>query len=503
MSIFPLKKLISIIAVLILLMFFLSVPSPSLADVKTSCSDEGKAVCKAVFGDCCDTQCCQDYLTGGSYCDSSPDCKTTPAGRCHTQCLEKNCHGYRVDVTTGECAECLDCCTPPAATMATDKACQEHCKGEYKFDTSNKCCTCTGTSFTDEMTCKTHCAEKEGKSYQYDSNTPPYCTCVDEDISTESICSEHCKPNEYKWNESAEPSQRCQCVNPGDEDSSSSSLKAPINLEVGIGGETTTKGISYYIGTVYQFATVIVGVLAAVMIIIGGIQYSASAGNPAALGSAKETITSAIIGLVIVLMSYLILGTFSGKFTNLTEPRIKRIEIGNSDRKTPIHEVCLPGEKYFGDLKTCSAYCGTRWQRNCEKRTGADKETSVYCCLEQPADEQSKFCENKCEEATHCARTLSCLAMFSDSECERMANESRAMCRMTGGSGKDCNEITKATLVLFNPHFDEAKCQTTRQRMETLCANHNCGAPTYGAMSKSGRNVMFCCTTPPASVPAN
>lgn len=449
MSIFPLKKPVSIIAVLILLMFFLSVPSPSLADVKTSCSDEGKAVCKAVFGDCCDTQCCQDYLTGGSYCDNSPDCKTTPAGRCHTQCLEKNCHGYRVDVTTGECAECLDCCTPPAAAMATDKACQEHCKGEYKFDTSNKCCTCTGTSFTDEMTCKTHCAEKEGKSYQYDSNSPPYCTCVDEDISTESICSEHCKPNEYKWNESAEPSQRCQCVNPGDEDSSSSSLKAPINLEVGIGGETTTKGISYYIGTVYQFATVIVGVLATVMIIIGGIQYSASAGNPAALGSAKETITSAIIGLVIVLMSYLILGTFSGKFTNLTEPRIKTISIGNSDPSSDYkdcHWEIYPEGEYgckTGFVSVDNKYCSKadmpdNWRRR------------LCCCAPKSKEERDKnipeYTYNICSSNGICEQTTSKLKRENEcatlgakcnkdhiAEC-RWENEEEARARCKNGT---------------------------------------------------------------------
>ncbi len=106
--------------------------------------------------------------------------------------------------------------------------------------------------------------------------------------------------------------------------------KNAVNLEVGIGGFNQVKGgIVDYIGQIYIFATAIVGGLAVVMIIIGAVQYSSSAGNKAAMGSAKETITSAIIGLVIVLMAYLILGTFSGDFVNLVNPRLEVLDISD------------------------------------------------------------------------------------------------------------------------------------------------------------------------------
>lgn len=117
---------------------------------------------------------------------------------------------------------------------------------------------------------------------------------------------------------------------------------APVTLEVGIqGNNIVTGGITDYIQKVYFFATAIVGGLAVVMIIIGAVQYSTSAGNKAALGSAKETITSAIIGLVIVLMAYLILGTFSGSFVNLANPRMNTIKV-NSTTTTGEQLVCQP-----------------------------------------------------------------------------------------------------------------------------------------------------------------
>ncbi len=137
-----------------------------------------------------------------------------------------------------------------------------------------------------------------------------------------------------------------------------------VNLEVGIGTNTTTEGISFYIGMIYRFAAAIVGVIAVIMIIIGGIQYSASAGNPAALGSAKETITSAIIGLVIVLMSYLILGVFSSRFTNLSEPVLDPVDIPATDKPAndPTGANC-PGTSMTDartnlDLdETCTSIC--------------------------------------------------------------------------------------------------------------------------------------------------
>ena len=98
-----------------------------------------------------------------------------------------------------------------------------------------------------------------------------------------------------------------------------------ITLETGIAGETNIPaqgGITTYIKLIYQFASGIVAGLAAIMLVIGGIQYATAAGNPKAIASAKETIISAIIGLVIVATGYLILGLFGTQFTNLSDPTL-------------------------------------------------------------------------------------------------------------------------------------------------------------------------------------
>ena len=57
-----------------------------------------------------------------------------------------------------------------------------------------------------------------------------------------------------------------------------------------------------------QLALVVVGFLAVIFIIIGGIKYITSAGSPEGVKSAKNTLTGAITGLVLAILSFFIVG---------------------------------------------------------------------------------------------------------------------------------------------------------------------------------------------------
>lgn len=83
------------------------------------------------------------------------------------------------------------------------------------------------------------------------------------------------------------------------------------NLEVPIMGETEVSDIPSYIVLVYQFAVGIVGLAALIMIVIGAYLYMTSHGNASQAEKGKEYITDAILGLIIVLVSYVILRTIN------------------------------------------------------------------------------------------------------------------------------------------------------------------------------------------------
>jgi hypothetical protein len=72
-------------------------------------------------------------------------------------------------------------------------------------------------------------------------------------------------------------------------------------------------GLNDVIGSIIEVFFALAGVVALFYIIIGGYQYITSGGNPEAQQMAKATITNAIIGLVIVLASYLVIGFVLGQ----------------------------------------------------------------------------------------------------------------------------------------------------------------------------------------------
>ena len=56
-----------------------------------------------------------------------------------------------------------------------------------------------------------------------------------------------------------------------------------------------------------------VGILAVVMIIVSGVQMSASAGDAGAVAKAKRTMTYSIVGLLVVILGYAIVSFVIGR----------------------------------------------------------------------------------------------------------------------------------------------------------------------------------------------
>ncbi|MDQ5982868.1 MAG: hypothetical protein QG549_866 [Patescibacteria group bacterium] len=59
-----------------------------------------------------------------------------------------------------------------------------------------------------------------------------------------------------------------------------------------------------------------VGAISVIMLIIGGIRYVVSGGDSTAVQSAKNTILYAVVGIVICLLAYAVIGFVIGSFTN-------------------------------------------------------------------------------------------------------------------------------------------------------------------------------------------
>jgi len=110
-----------------------------------------------------------------------------------------------------------------------------------------------------------------------------------------------------------------------------------INGKMDINGGT----IGFYITEIYKYAVSIVGILASIVIMWGGVRWLTAGGNQEAVSDAKKWIEGALSGLVLMMTSYMILYFVNPDLTNF-----KLITI------TPIEGGAAPGAAGTGKAET-------------------------------------------------------------------------------------------------------------------------------------------------------
>lgn len=114
------------------------------------------------------------------------------------------------------------------------------------------------------------------------------------------------------------------------------------------------KFLAEYIVAIYRYLVGIASIMAGVMIVWAGLKWLTSAGSPERIGEAKKKIAGALVGLVLVLGSYVILNIINPELTILKPlqveyvPRIllpeeARMDADASDTELPTVNCAEPG----------------------------------------------------------------------------------------------------------------------------------------------------------------
>ena len=97
--------------------------------------------------------------------------------------------------------------------------------------------------------------------------------------------------------------------------------------------------IPNYLNNLYKFAVGIAGLLALGMIVAGGVYYTVSSGSSDKQKEAKDMITSALLGVALILASYLILNTINPEmtklnldFTDIEGNKVNKLDLKNSGK---------------------------------------------------------------------------------------------------------------------------------------------------------------------------
>lgn len=123
--------------------------------------------------------------------------------------------------------------------------------------------------------------------------------------------------------------------------------------------------IAEYINGIYKYGFGVAGILAAIMLMAGGIIWLISAGDASKIGQAKDIITGSVIGLIILSTSYIILNTINPNLNILKNISLKMVdritadEVKNPDdqKENPYQEGCDAARK--GDFSVCEKYSNT------------------------------------------------------------------------------------------------------------------------------------------------
>lgn len=99
-----------------------------------------------------------------------------------------------------------------------------------------------------------------------------------------------------------------------------------LNVPLGDRG-TITGGPAEYISTLYTFSLGLGAFLAMTMIIVGAVRYTIAAGNSSQQGDAKDQITNAVYGLILLFGAYLVLQILNPKLVELKNPDVSPIEM--------------------------------------------------------------------------------------------------------------------------------------------------------------------------------
>lgn len=94
----------------------------------------------------------------------------------------------------------------------------------------------------------------------------------------------------------------------------------------GIKPETVATGLPEYVKYIFNFTLLAFGLLVLGLLVRGGINYLIAVGQPAKLREAKDQMVGALLGLIILLSSYLIFATINPQLTILKLPFLPPVE---------------------------------------------------------------------------------------------------------------------------------------------------------------------------------
>ena len=137
--------------------------------------------------------------------------------------------------------------------------------------------------------------------------------------------------------------------------------------------------LSMYLVGIYNFLLSIVGIVAVMMLIVGGMRYITAAGNSAAIGDAKDIIQNAIVGLLLALLSWVFIATINPDVLYIKKPTLTAYNVYNPKCTVSAADanpcLCVNGE-------IVSLNTGSTCNKTCDKEGKCNPQKPISCITE-------------------------------------------------------------------------------------------------------------------------
>lgn len=158
-------------------------------------------------------------------------------------------------------------------------------------------------------------------------------------------------------------------------------------------------GIEEYIAEIYKYAIGAVGILATVVMMIGGIVWITAGGNAAKIGEAKAWIGAALSGLVLMLTSYVILNIVNPDLVKLKKLPVRVVTPQGVPESDPSDNPDVCSGSYVGATCDTTGYCTTGGCQPCKQASSTCSgawTTDYECCNGDCVDNPGIGTGNSC-----------------------------------------------------------------------------------------------------------
>jgi hypothetical protein len=129
-----------------------------------------------------------------------------------------------------------------------------------------------------------------------------------------------------------------------------------VTINAGIPGSSDVASPAGIVANFYQFAVFFGGLVAFAVIVYAGVRYTLAAGNPSTQSDARDQITQALLGLLMLLGVYLLLNVINPDLVKLSMPELEKIK--------------LSGGSAVLHAPDSQAVCGCKQNEDCQLNNG-------------------------------------------------------------------------------------------------------------------------------------